>query len=416
MQKKPYKILGIPVFYRNIHTGRTDNPTEKLINALNGTVGDAGVPITTETAITISAVWRAINVVSGTLAFLPLQVFRKNEGKGREHLADHYVQQLLKKPTRFSSDYIFRQTMHATRMLYGNAYAMIIRENGRPVELKMIHPDDVMPLIVENELVYRIRSGNIVEEHNMIHLRGLSLDGVMGKSPIAVQRESFGLSKAAEKFGARFFGSGTKNSGIIEVPGSLGDTAYKNLKNSWDEAFRGLDNSHGTPILEAGATYRPISIPPEDAQFLQTRKFQIEEIARWYGVQPHILMDLERSTNNNIEHQGMEFVTYTLSTEIAMWESELNDKLFTKTEKTDHYLEFNITALLRGDSKARSDFYRGMFAVGAISPNRIRELENLPPYEGGDRHYVQAGFVPTDKIDNVYEKNTTNEKTTNPPA
>ena len=401
--KETIKLFGIPVYRREIQTGSLSDPDEKLINALRGNLTDSGLSINDEAALTISAVWRAINVISGSLAFLPLHVYKKNAAGGRDHLIDHPVQSLLDSPSRLASDYVFRQTLQASKMLYGNGYAEIIRENGRPAELKFLHPKYVDPVPTEEGIVYKIVGRrDAILQNDMIHLPGLGFDGVKGKSVIQVQRESLGLTKAAEVFGSRFFGSGTNTSGVIEVPGTLNDTSYKNLKESWDNAYRGIANSHGTPILEAGATYKPISVPPEDAQFLQTRKFQIEEVARWFGVQPHLLMDLERSTNNNIEHQGMEFVTYTLGPEIALWESELKRKLFNNGERRHHYTEFNINALLRGDSKSRAEFYSRMFAVGAMSPKEIRNRENLPAYDDSDKFYVQAGYVPVDKLDNMY--------------
>jgi HK97 family phage portal protein len=405
MHKEVRKIFGIPVYSRSIiSTGTTANPVS---DALRGTNTEAGINVDAPVALTISAVWRAVNVVSGTLAFLPLDVFRKEKSGSRTHLSDHPVQLIIDEPNSTTTDFIFRQSMHAARMLYGNAYALIERkEGGRPVALHFIHPDSVTPHKNREGIFYTVAALGIIHQKDMIHLHGLSYDGLKGKSFITVARESIALAKAAETFGSRFFGSGTKNSGIIEVPGKLDEQSYKNLKASWDAAYTGLGNSHGTPILEAGATYKPISVPPEDAQFLGTRQFQIEEIARWFGVQPHILMDLSRSTNNNIEHQGMEFVRYTLAPELRMWESELKRKLFTGPEKADHYIEFNLNALLRGDSKSRSEFYKGMFAVGAMSPNEIRKLENVPGYPEGDRKYVQAGFVPVDKIDSVYTTKT----------
>ena len=415
MNEKVIKILGVPIYKRELKTGPLTNSDKKFIDALRGTQTDAGVSVNEDTALTISAVWRAVNVVSGTLAFLPRPVYRKNDKDGRDHLADHQVQKVVNNPNTYQTDFNFFMSMQSTKMLYGNAYAIIIREGGRPAEMMYIHPTLVEPVRTTEGIVYRVAGmKDAIMQKDMIHIHGLSFDGLKGKSAIEVYRDSLGLTKAAETFGARLFGSGTKLSGVIEVPAALNDTSYNNLKNSWDESYRGLGNSHGTPILEAGATFKPITIPPEDAQFLQTRKFQVEEVARWFGVQPHLLLHLERSTNNNIEHQGMEFVTYTMAPEIANWESELNRKLFTNGEKRDHYVEFNINALLRGDSKARSDFYRGMFAVGALSPNQIKKLENMPAYEGGDRHYVQAGFVPVDKIDEMYSKkiNITNNENT----
>jgi len=408
MKLQSLKLLGIPIIERQwISTGTTANPVERATEALGGGATQSGISINTNVAVTISAVWRAVNVVSGTLAFLPLQVFLRNDDESRSYQRRHPIQKLINVPNQVQTSYAFRQTMHACRMLYGNAYALIDRSlDGRPVSLHFIHPDFVEPYVNADKIImYRVAGINgDVPGKNMIHLQGLSTDGIKGRSIIAAQRESLGLTKAAEVFGARFFGSGTNMDGVIEVPGELGDTAYNNMKTSWNERYSGINNSHSTPILEGGAVYKRIGIPPEDAQFLETRQFQISEIARWYGVQPHILFDLSKSTNNNIEHQGMEFVRYTLAPEIAMWENELNHKLFTVSEKETHYVEFNLNALLRGDSKTRSEYYKGMFSVGAMDPNEIRKLENMPAYEGGSRKYVQAGFVPTDLIENVYKK------------
>ena len=418
MQKETFRIFGIPVYSRE-YSGTTANPSPDFLQALGAVDTNSGVSVNQETALTLSAVWRAVNVVSGTLAFLPLQVFRKVKDGSRENLPTHPAQKVIDNPNTIVTDFVFKQIMHASRMLYGNAYALIIRDSGGyPREFHFLHPDNVYPYVIpEVGMMYRVTGIDYhVPAKDMIHLMSLSKDGIMGRSVIAVQRESLGLAKAAEVYGARFFGSGTNMDGVIEVPGELNEASFKNMSKSWNERYSGLKNSHSTPILEGGAQYKRIGIPPEDAQFLQTRQFQVSEIARWYGVAPHLLFDLSRSTNNNIEHQGMEFVQYTLAPDIAMWESELRRKLFNSSERPTHYCEFNLNALLRGDSKTRAEFYRGMFAVGSMSPNKIRQLENLSPYKGGDRHYVQAGFVPTDKIDEIYNKNTTNEKTTNSPA
>jgi HK97 family phage portal protein len=407
MQKEVRKILGIPVYSRSfVDTGTTANPTQTLIDGLGGGVTDAGVSINENSALTISAVWRAINVVSGTLAFLPLGVYERSEDNSRKSQRKHPAQKLLDKPSPYNTDFTIRQTLQAFKMLWGNAYAVIRRNEstGYPEELIPVHPKNVLPYKDDAGMFYRVKIDNLiysVPSKNMIHLKGLSFDGVSGVSVIGIVRESLGLTKAAEIFGSRFFGNGTNLGGVLESPGALGDIAYKNLRESWSKQYQGLGKTHTVAILEGGVTFKPLGMPLEDAQFLQTRKFQVTEIARWFGVAPHLLFDLERSTNNNIEHQGMEFATFTLAQDIKMWEAELNMKLFSERENM-FYVEFNINALLRADSKARSEFYKGMFAVGALDPNEIRQLENMPAYDGGDRKYVQAGFVPTDKIDEMY--------------
>ena len=408
MQKETFKIFGIPVYSRSIDTGPLPNASEEWKKAIIGDDTDSGVNISVESGITISAVWRAVNVVSGTLAFLPVGTFRKNENGGRDSLPNHKVQELLDYPCDEMHGFTFRQTLQACKMLWGNGYALIGRKDGWANELIVVHPDDCEPMRdAQGDIYYHIRIDNkyfTFPSKDVIHLRGLGFDGLKGKSVIQIQRESLGLTKAAETYGARFFGKGTNMSGVIEVPGTLKDDVYNRLKESWEEKYRGLHRSHSTPILEAGSTYKRIGIPPEDAQFLQTRKFQLAEVARWYGVQPHLLFDLERSTNNNIEHQGMEFVTYTLAQEIALWEGELRRKLFSSEQRKSHYVEFNINALLRADSQARAEYYSRMFSIAAMNPNQIRKLENDPAYDGGDTYYVNSTNVPVDLIGKVHKE------------
>ena len=302
----------------------------------------------------------------------------------------------------------------AVLLLWGNAYAVIRRdENSNIQELILVHPSDVNVFRSEKDsrLYYTVSidgRGYNVASKDMLHIPGLSFDGIKGYSPIAVMRESMGLGLAAQKFGARFFGNGANMDGVIEVAGTLSDTVYDRLRKSWDEKYHGISNSHKTAILEGGSTYKRIGIPPEEAQFLQTRQFQISEVGRMFGVQPHLLMDLDRATNNNIEHQGMEFVTFTLTPWVSRIEAELNRKLFTTEEKITKYVEFNLSGLLRGDSKSRSEYYKSMFSIGAMSPNRIRQLENESAYDGGDQHFAQAGYMPITQLAD-YHKSKTNK-------
>ena len=420
MQKETFRIFGIPVYERQlIDTGPLDDPAQRFRDALYGKDTISGISISEEGAQTISAVWRAVSVVAGTKAFLPLQVHRKERDGDREYLPDHPVQEVLDYPNEDHTGYYFREMMQAFKMMWGNAYAVIRRNpaTGYPIELIPVHPANCEPVKTDFGILYQVRTErNRVDvlAKDMLHFPGMGFDGVKGKSVIQIQRESLGLTKAAESFGAVFFRNGANMGGVVEVPQQLNETAYKNLKESWNEQYSGLMNSHKTVILEGGAKYNRIGIPPSDAQFLETRKFQVSEVARWFGVQPHLLFDLERSTNNNIEHQGRDFVMYTLAPHIKGWEEEMRRKLFSKNDRKTHFIEFNMNALLRGDSKARAEFYQKLFSVGSITPNRIRRYENLPGYEGGDRYYVQAGYVPAELIDNVYMKNINHEKTTQP--
>lgn len=227
------------------------------------------------------------------------------------------------------------------------------------------------------------------------HLRGLSSNGLYGYSPIMLMRQAIGLGQAAEEYGARFFGNGARPGGVLEYPGVLSDPAYKKIKEGWNSAHGGLSNAQRVAILEEGMTYKEVGMPPEDAQFLQTRKFQTVEIARAYLVPPHMLADLERATFSNIEQQGISFVIYTMRPWFVRWEQSIRQRLYLERDKGIYFSEFLVDALLRGDSAARSAFYTSMFQIGAYSQNDIREKENENPVPGGDEYFVPMNMIPS---------------------
>jgi HK97 family phage portal protein len=411
---KEVRIFGIPVYEvrekenRNFtNVGTLSDPSQALLDALKafGANTSGGVPVTVDSALTLTAVWRAVNVLSGTMASLPLHVYKSEEGS-RKQIKAHKIAKLLKNPSKLMNAFMFRETMQAVLLMYGNAYAVIRKDsNGIPNELILVHPNDVLPMKNGGMLIYKVRIETeylIIDQKDMIHLAGVGFDGLVGKSPIRIMAESLGVALNAQRYGNNFFANGAHISGVIETPQELNDETYKRLRDSWNKAYTGIDNSSKTAILDAGMKFSKIGVPPEEAQFLQTRQFQVSEVARMFGVQPHLLMDLERSTNNNIEHQGIEFVTFTLMPWISRWEAELNAKLFTSNEKEDHYTEFNVNGLLRGDAKSRGDLYRTLFNIAAMNPNEIRQLENLPAYEGGEEYFVQGANVPISKLDSFY--------------
>lgn len=407
-----YKLFGKTIFevereQRSIEipSGNLSNPTEVLTQALsNNAVG--GVNVTTATAITLSAVWRAINVISGTLAGLPLKHYDLKD-ETRVVLRKSPASRVLKTPNELMTGYLFRESLQAMALGFGNGYGYIKRNAaGIPEEVTPIHPNDCLPIKYMGKMYYKIRINNqyfTVLGDDMIHIPGLSFNGVMGFSIISVARESLGGALATQKFGNKFYENGANIGGVLETPGQLSEKAYSNLKESWNKQTQGLEKTGSTPILEGGTKFTKIGIEPEAAQFLETRQFQVTEVARWFGVPPHLLFDLDRSTNNNIEHQGMEFVTYTLLPWANRWEEELSRKLIPTNQRDTQYIEHEFSGLLRADAKSRSEYYKGMFSVGSISPNQINQLENLPTYEGGDQRYVQAAFVPIDKIAGFYE-------------
>lgn len=421
MSSKELKLFGKQIFSYNsekrsalITSNSTlSDPSEQLLKKLNEISGNSAIDINInqDTVLGLSAAYRAINVIASSLAGLPLKHYKKS---GNERMSlDSELYQLLKFPNEYMTGYIFRESLIGANVGWGNGYAIIKRNasSGKPEELLPIEPYRVSVFKEFGKIWYYISDENIwVPSYNMLHFPGLSFNGLIGFSPITIARESLSGVVATQRFGNTFFGNGANLNGILEAPNELSDTAYERLKKSFDERHKGVDNSNKTAILEGGMKYSKIQVAPDEAQFLETRKFQIEEIARWFGVPPHMLMHLERSTNNNIEHQAMEFVQYTLLPWANRWEDELNRKLLTSEQQKSEYFEHEFNGLMRADAKTRSEYYRGLFAIAAISPSQIAELENLPKPLNGDMYYVQGAYVPTDKIADFYKgKSKSNE-------
>lgn len=348
----------------------------------------AGRSVTPNTAMQASAVFACVRVIAESIASLPLFVYRATK-EGKEKAYDHpafYVLHDLANEEMTS--FTFRETMMTHLLLWGNAYAEIEYDRmGNVKGLWPLRPDNVFPeRDPQGKLQYRVllpdRTGAILPKERVLHIPGLSFDGIVGMSPIAMAREAIGLSLAAEEFGARFFGNGAKPGGVLEHPGKLSKEAVERLRDSWNKMHQGLTNQHRIAILEEGMTYKQIGIPPEDAQFLQTRKFQLEEIARIFRVPLHLIQDLEHATFSNIEHQSIDFVVHTIRPWVVRWEQALNWKLFGTSTK--FFAEFNVDGLLRGDIKSRYEAYAIARQWGFMSVNEIRSLENLNKVPNGD--------------------------------
>lgn len=348
---------------------------------------------TAEGALAISAVWACVRILSETVGTLPIHLYHKTTS-GREQCSGHPCGHILQKPNDYSGRFSLLHHLMIGCTLWGNGYARIHRDKAfRPVRLQLLQPYEVEPILtVDDELFYRLSTGEFVPAYDIIHLKGLSTDGYKGKSPIAVHRENLALTESAQEYGEKFFNQGGNMSGVFKYPNTLKPDAYKRLKNDLIAQSTGLHNAHTPLLLEGGMTYERISIPPEDAQFIATRKFQKTEIATIYGVPPHMIADLERATNNNIEHQGMEFVQYCLMPYLVRLEDEFNRKLLREDEFGEYYFLFGLNGLLRGDAKTRSEYYKNMNIVGALSANEIRSLEDMNSYDGGDTYFVQMNM------------------------
>ncbi|MFR9495567.1 MAG: phage portal protein [Rikenellaceae bacterium] len=316
----------------------------------------------------------------------------------------------MQSPNSYANRFDLMHQLMVSVALWGNGYARIFRDKlHRPERLQLLHPLRVEPIldIQTDTLYYRLDSGapsseqklgvEILASDDVIHLKNLSTNGYKGKSPIAVHRDNLSLTMAAQLYGEKFFNQGGNMSGVFKYPSTLKPDAYERLKRDLVAQSVGLHNAHIPLLLEGGMQYERISIPPEDAQFIATRKFQKTEIATIYGIPPHMIADLERATNNNIEHQGMEFVTYCLMPYLVRIEEEFNRKLLRHDEQGEYYFLFGLNALLRGDAKTRSEYYKNMNFIGAMSANEIRAYEDMNSYDGGDEYFVQLNMTPISK-------------------
>ena len=356
----------------------------------------------------MTAVYSCVRILAEAVAGLPLHLYRYKEDGGKEKALDHPLYLLLHdEPNPEMSSFVFRETLMTHLLLWGNAYAQIIR-NGRG-EVMALYP--LMPdrMAVDRDdkgqLYYEyttsaddapISKGSIVrlKPSDVLHIPGLGFDGLVGYSPIAMAKNAIGLAIATEEYGSKFFANGAQPSGVLEHPGTIKDP--QRVRDSWMSQFGGSANSNKIAVLEEGLKYTPISISPEQAQFLETRKFQINEIARIFLVPPHMVGDLEKSSFSNIEQQSLEFVKYTLEPWLVRWEQSIQRTLFSADEKKRYFVRFNVEGLLRGDYASRMNGYAVGRQNGWMSANDIRELENLdriPAEEGGDLYLINGNMT-----------------------
>lgn len=359
----------------------------------------AGVAVNEETAMRISAVYACVRVIAETVASLPLPLYKRLP-RGKEKVIYHPLYTVLHDlPNSDMTSFSFRETMMTHLLLWGNAYAQIIKRGNQITELWPLHPAYVRVEreSVTNKLVYRYTGGTqeiVYSSEQILHISGLSFDGIKGLSPISMARETIGLAQATEEFGSRFFSNGARPGGILQHPGIVKDP--ERLRKSWEEVYKGVQNSHKVAVLEEGMTYKEIGIPPNDAQFLETRKFQLNEICRIFRVPPHLIGDLERATFSNIEYQSIDFVVHTIRPWLVRWEQAIQKALIPEEERAIYFAKFTVDGLLRGYFKTRMDGYAVGRQNGWYSANDIREFEDLNPIPeemGGDLYLVNGNMM-----------------------
>ena len=389
---------------------------DKPVNSTNGSgyrffLGNstAGKAVTERSAMQMTAVYSCVRILAEAIAGLPLHLYCYKEDGGKEKALGHPLYLLLHdEPNPEMSSFVFRETLMTHLLLWGNAYAQIIRNGkGEVVALYPLMPNRMtVDRDSSGQLFYSYQMSNadaptmpggtvILKSSDVLHVPGLGFDGLVGYSPIAMAKNAIGLAIATEEYGAKFFANGATPGGLLEYPGTVKDP--DRVRESWNKGFSGSQNAGKVAILEEGMKYTPISIAPEQAQFLETRKFQINEIARIFRIPPHMIGDLEKSSFSNIEQQSLEFVKYTLDPWVVRWEQSLSRALFTQEEKSRYFFKFNVEGLLRGDYQSRMNGYATARQNGWMSANDIRELENLdriPAEEGGDLYLINGNMLP----------------------
>lgn len=395
-----------------------DKPTNFTNSRLSFLFGStpSGQQVNERTAMQSTGVYACVRILSESVASLPLHLYRYEDNGSKVKAREHPLYFLLHdEPNEEMTSFTFRETMMSHLLLYGNAYAQVIR-NGRGDVLGM-YP--LMPNQVEvqraknNELIYvytKTSDGSGREEKisltrsEVLHIPGLGFDGLMGYSPIAMAKNAIGMALATEDYGARFFANGATPGGVLEHPGIVKDP--ERLRETWQSQFS-KGNVHRVAVLEEGMKFHQLTIPPDQAQFLETRKFQLNEIARIFRVPPHMIGDLDRSSFNNIEQQSMEFVKYTLNPWLVRIEQAIHQSLFFKDEKDTYFVKFNVSGLLRGDYETRMNGYAVGRQNGWLSANDIRELEDMnhiSDKEGGNQYLVNGNMLPLDQAGAFYKE------------
>ena len=369
----------------------------------------SGKRVNERSAMQMTAVYSCVRILSEAVAGLPLHLYQYTDKSSKEKAVENPLYFLLHdEPNTEMTSFVFRETLMTHLLLWGNAYSQIIRNGkGEVMGLYPLMPDRMTvnrdekgrlyyEYMISSDDAKTLKDGTVrLSPYDVLHIPGLGFDGLVGYSPIAMAKNAIGLAIAAEEYGSKFYANGATPSGILEYPGTVKEP--DKVRESWNAGFGGSSNAHKIAVLEEGMKYTPISISPNEAQFLETRKFQINEIARIFRVPPHMVGDLEKSSFSNIEQQSLEFVKYTLEPWLVRWEQAMQRSLIPQDDKSKYFIKFNVDGLLRGDYQSRMQGYATARQNGWMSANDIRELENLdriPAEDGGDLYLINGNMMP----------------------
>lgn len=381
----------------NVQSPAVPLTASTLIELVGGLPATSGVAVTPEKSLGLSAVWRAVSLISGTCAGLPLKVYRDGELTDvRQPVHSGWAADLLSRPHPDMTRFELWELGYVSLLLWGNAYFLKVRNDlGVITELWWIQPGRVKPGRAADGTKFYVLDGkddlrDLLGDRKILHIPGFGYDGVQGLSVIRAAREGLGLAMAAEEYGGRFFANGSLATGILQSDREIDQPTAKRLKELWRLGGSGLESAHDIRVMGSGAKFTQLSIPNEDAQFLETREFQITDVARWFGVPPHLLMQTDKQTSwgTGIESQNLGLVTFTLTPYLQRVEQRLTQMI----TPGPLYARYNLEGLLRGTPKDRADFYGKMFGLGAMSSNDIRRHEDEGPVPGGDTYYIPLNY------------------------
>jgi HK97 family phage portal protein len=380
-------------------------------SAYGGPPPPAGIKVDPASALGLTAYYAAINRIATDVAGLPLKVYQRRGDGGRVELTSHPLTSLLSvSPDDETTAMRWRQAIVGHVLGWGNGFAEIVFTGGAPSSLHLLDPSATVPFRdpKDRQLTYRTRGGSL-PPYRVLHLAGFGFDGLQGYSPARLHRDAIGLGIAAERFGGAFFGNASRPSGVLELPYKLKDAAaVEELKRTWHTQYGGAENAGRVPVLEMGAKFTATTIPPDDAQFLETRQFQVLEIARMFGIPPHQIGDYSATGGayRALEEANLDYLRKTIVPWCEAIEQAMNWRLLTRDERdAGIYIEHNVDGFLRGDSAARGKFYETLIGLSVITPNDVARRENLQPIgPDGDRRYLSVQYQPLDAIEDAAEE------------
>jgi HK97 family phage portal protein len=376
--------------YRSGETSGLENPAKWLFDVFAGGYSKSGIAINDESALTLSAVYACNRILADSLASMPVGLFRRDPSGNIVEASNRPENRLIAtSPAEFYTSYTLRSTLQFHLGMRGNAFARILRDGrGGARQLRILHPNLVTPFWYKGKLYYEVQPDTttgfpekreILAPDEILHIAAMSTDGVMGRSPITVLRDTIGIGLGNRDYIATIQKNGGRLRGILKHPNKLSPESVDSLRTN----FKGAMQSGDFPILENGVEFSSVSLSPADAEFINTAKITMQDIARVYRIPPHMIGDLERATFSNIEHQSIEFVKNTLLPWIKNWESELNRKLLPVDLQDTHFFRFNVEGMLRGDIRARMEAYTKAIQWGILNRDEVRELENRNPIPDG---------------------------------